>query len=80
MNYTIEILSKLDNGISIKIYKDGEELELENKKTKLLQLGKNQKEEHNYKLEIIYDEEKSTTIQDIIEDLQIKIHSEQKKS
>lgn len=80
LDYTIEIISKLDEGFSIKIYKDGEELQLENQKTQILQLGKKQKEEHNYQLEIIYDKEKSISIQDIIEDLQIKVHSEQKKA
>lgn len=53
---------------------------MENKKTKDILISKNAKEEHNYKLEITYDKTKNISIQDIIQELQIKVHSEQKRA
>ncbi len=77
--YTIELISKLNESISVNIYKDNQKLNLTNQKTDKIYIGKDKKEEHHYKLEITYDKTKSISIQDIIEDIQIKVHSEQKK-
>ena len=43
-------------------------------------ITKDEKQEHNYKLEIVYDKTKSTSLSDIVENIQIKVHSEQKKA
>ena len=77
LKYWIEIISKYDETISFKIYKNNQEIPLLNNKTQEIQLTKNQKEEQNYRLEIIYDKTKSTSTEEIIQDVQIKVHSEQ---
>ena len=80
LKYWIEIISKYNETISFKIYKDNEEIPLENNKTGEIQLEKNQKQDQNYRLEIIYDKTKSTSTEEIIQDVQIKVHSEQEKT
>ena len=77
LKYRIEIISKYDETISFKMYKNNQEIPLLNNKTQEIQLTKNQKEEQNYRLEIIYDKTKSTSTEEIIQDVQIKVHSEQ---
>lgn len=77
--YNIEIIANTDETISFKIYKDNEEIHMKENKTDNILLTKNEKREHNYRLEIIYDKTKSNSISDIIEDVQIKVHSEQNK-
>ncbi len=77
LKYWIEIISKYDETISFKMYKNNQEIPLLNNKTQEIQLTKNQKEEQDYRLEIIYDKTKSTSTEEIIQDVQIKVHSEQ---
>ena len=36
-------------------------------------------QEHKYKLQIIYDKTKNHSLEDIFQDVQIKVHSEQAK-
>ena len=67
LNYNIEILSKT------------QEIPLNNNKTENMKLGKGILQEDNYKLEIIYDKNKKSSVTDIIQDVQIKVHSEQAK-
>ena len=43
-------------------------------------IKKNEKQEENYKLEIIYDKNLVNSLEDIIQNVQIKVHSEQLKS
>lgn len=77
--YNIEILSKTEEAISFKLYKDNQEIPLENNKTADMKLEKENIQEDCYKLEIIYDKTKNNSISDIIQDVQIKVHSEQTK-
>ena len=77
LKYWIEIISKYDETISFKIYKDNQEIPLTNNKTEEIKLEKNEKKEQNYRLEIIYDKTKSTSTEEIMQDVQIKVHSEQ---
>lgn len=79
LKYYIEIISKYDESIIFKIYKNGEEILLKENKTEEIQLKKDTKEEQNYRLEIVYDKTKSTSTQEIVQDVQIKVHSEQVK-
>ena len=80
LEYSIEILTKTEETISFRLYKnDTEEVKLENNKTANIKLKKGENQEDNYKLEIIYDKSKSHSIEDIIQDVQIKVHSEQIK-
>lgn len=80
LEYYIEILSEVKESISFKIYKNGEEIPLTDNKTENMKLGKEVEQQDNYKLEIIYDKTKNKSIEDIIQDVQIKVHSEQMKS
>lgn len=43
-------------------------------------IKKNEKQEENYKLEITYDKNLVSSLEDIIQNVQIKVHSEQLKS
>ena len=76
--YTIEILTKTDESISFKLYKNNEEIQLQNNQTQEMLLTRNEKKEDNYKLEILYNKE-NTNQKDIFQDIQIKVHSEQRK-
>ena len=79
LEYTIEIISNTDESIIFKLYKNENEIELENNKTKKMMLFTKGQQEDRYKLEILYDKTKVNSISDIIEDVQIKVHSEQVK-
>lgn len=79
LEYNIEILSKTEQAISFKLYKNNQEISLENNKTANMKLKKENVQEDCYQLEIIYDKTKNNSIDDIIQDVQIKVHSEQMK-
>ena len=76
--YTIEILTKTDESITFKLYKNDEEIPLEGNKSEEFLLSKDEKQEDNYKLKILYDKEKAQE-RDIFQDVQIKVHTEQRK-
>ena len=80
LRYNIEILNEENKAIKFKLYKGEEELLLEKNKTKDMLIKKNEKQEENYKLEIIYDKNLVNSLEDIIQNVQIKVHSEQLKS
>lgn len=80
MEYYVEILDDLSNkGIDIKLLKDDEEIEINENKTEKYLLTKEGMQEDNYKLKLKYDENKNISIEDVVEQLQIKVHSEQKQ-
>ncbi len=76
--YTIEILTKTDESITFKLYKNDEEVKLEDNKSEEFLLSKDEKQEDNYKLKILYDKGKARG-RDIFQDVQIKVHTEQRK-
>lgn len=78
--YYIEIIGIKEKSISFKMYKNKQEIPLENNKTMSMNLIKDRKQEEDYQLEIIYDKTKNDSIKDIIQEVQLKIHSEQVKS
>ena len=80
LRYNIEILNEENKAIKFKLYKGEEELLLEKNKTKDMIIKKNEKQEENYKLEITYDKNLVSSLEDIIQNVQIKVHSEQLKS
>ena len=80
LRYNIEILNEENKAIKFKLYKGEEELLLEKNKTKDMLIKKNEKQEENYKLEITYDKNLVSSLEDIIQNVQIKVHSEQLKS
>ena len=77
LNYTIEILSTIGESVSFKMYKNDQEIALENQKTEEFILTNQEEQEDLYRLEIQYDT--SMNSQDILENIQIKVHSEQCK-
>ena len=79
LQYYIEILTKKQEAISFKLYKEDQEIELINNKTSNIIMEKDKLQEDNYKLEIIYDKTNNNSVDDIIQDVQIKVHSEQLK-
>lgn len=80
LKYYIEVLSNLDSSISIEIYQNGNKINFENNKTEYMTISKDKKEEIEYKIKITYDKDKSTNINDIIEKIQVKVHTEQIKA
>ena len=79
LTYYIEILeSDLNNSIQYQLYKDNEPLELKENRTEKMTFHKDLKEEQQYTLKVTYDNRKNT-IEDIMQDIQIKVHSEQLK-
>lgn len=79
LKYSIEVIANTDESISFKLYNSEDEIKLENNKTEDIYIENSKEEEHKYRLEITYDRNKSTSEQDILEDVQIKVHSEQAK-
>lgn len=77
LEYDIELLSDISKNISLKLYKEEKEINVENNKTEKFLLSKEEKQEHHYKIEILCNKQDA---QEIIQDIQIKVHSEQKKT
>lgn len=76
--YTIEILTKTDESITFKLFKNDKEVPLENNKSQEFLITKNAKQEDDYKLKILYDKEKAQG-RDLFQDVQIKVHTEQRR-
>ena len=79
LHYKIEIIANVDETITFELYKNNEKIKIDKNVTDYIDIGKNKKEKHDYKLKIIYDKNKSENIYDIIEKIQVKVHTEQKK-
>lgn len=79
MEYYVEILTPVNNNFEFSIYKNEEKIEfIENKTDKFL-LSKNSIQEDNYKIELKQKENITTPIKNLVQEIQIKVHSEQKK-
>ena len=75
LEYYIEIISKKNDDINFKIYKEEKELNIINNKTEKFLLTKENKQQDNYKIEIILNKKIS---EDILQNIEIKVYSEQK--
>lgn len=80
MEYYIEILTQLDKAITFKLYKNNEEIPICDNKTNIYYLSNDKKQEDNYRIEIKYNKLDSNPSSDIFQDIQIKVHSEQRKA
>lgn len=82
LRYWVEIKSTVtDPTISYELYKNGEQILLnENKTTEVQEMNRQKKQQDTYELKIKYEKEKSTQMQDILEKIQIKVHSEQQNA
>ena len=77
--YTIEIISDKHESIQFELYKEEDIIKLDNLKTEPISIGGKEKIEQKYKLKVVYDSSKSKEGNDILEEVQIKVHSEQEK-
>ena len=77
LEYYVEIIKNTEEAISFKLYKNNEEIPMENNRTSNILLKRGEIQEDNYKLEITYDKTKNYSIEDIVQDVQVKVHSEQ---
>ena len=75
LKYYIEIISKKNDDINFKIYKEEKELNINNNKTEKFLLTKENKQQDNYKIEILLNKKIS---EDILQNVEIKVYSEQK--
>ena len=80
LKYYIEILSNTDDSINIELYQNENKINLNNNRTEYIQISKDKKEEREYKIKITYDKNKSNSINDIMEKIQVKVHTEQVKA
>lgn len=79
MQYYLEIQKIENEAIKIELYKNGEKVEIKENKTENFYLNKGTEQEDIYEMKILYDKASNTSLQDIIQQLQIKVHSEQMK-
>ena len=77
--YTIEVISNTDESIQFELYNGDKLIELQNLKSEKLFIPANEKIEQKYKLKVTYDSSLGTKGKDILEEVQIKVHSEQAK-
>ena len=75
LEYYIEIISKRNDDINFKIYKEEKELNINNNKTEKFLLTKENKQQDNYKIEILLNKKMS---ENILQNIEIKVCSEQK--
>ena len=79
MKYYIQILSNTDESIDFKLYQDNKQINLKDNKTDYIKMSKEEMISREYKIEITYDKNKNISVNDIIQKIQVKIHSEQGK-
>lgn len=79
MEYYIEILNKIDKNIDIKLYKNDELIDINDNKTKIFDMPKASKKEDIFKMKIEY-KNSDKSVEDVVEQLQVKVHSQQKQA
>lgn len=77
--YTIEVVVNTEIELQFELYNEENFIKLENLKSERLLISGNEKMEQKYKLKVIYDSPKDEINQEVIGDVQIKIHSEQNR-
>lgn len=75
--YTIEIIANANDAIQFELYKGEDIVELINMTTAELYINGNEKVEQKYKLKVIYDNSKNIDGKEILEEVKVKVHSEQ---
>ena len=83
LQYNIAIKDTIDetvkDTVTFELYKNGKKLNLQNQTTEMMQLTNQKKQEDQYKLKVKYDKQKSNVMGDILDKVQIQVHSEQEK-
>lgn len=80
LRYYIEVLSNVDEAVNIKLYEDENEIELSDNKTEYIEVSNKEKEEKQYQIKVKYDQSESESVSEIMEKIQVKIHTEQVKA
>ena len=80
LRYYIEILPKLDKSINVELYQNENKIELKDNKTEYIKVSKNKKIENNYKIKIKIDNTNTEHTKDILEKIQVRVHTEQEKA
>lgn len=80
LKYYIEISPKLDSSIDLELYQNEDKIKLNDNKTEYIKISKDQKEEREYKIKITYDKNNTAEVGDILEQIQVKVHTEQEKA
>ena len=75
LEYYIEIIPKENENIKCKIYKKEKELNMYENKTEKFLLTKEKMQEDNYKMEILL---KNISVQEFVQNIEVKVHAEQK--
>lgn len=83
LKYCIELIYEKDDALNIELYQDENKIELKDNKTEYIEISKDKKEEREYQVRITYNKEKNNEtaeIADIMQKMQVKIHTEQVKA
>lgn len=78
LQYKIEIKAKTED-LNFKLYENNKEIKLIDNITEYISVSNKEKQDKNYRLEISYDESDEEKMKDIIDQIQVKVHSEQIK-
>ena len=83
IQYTVEIQDTIDERLkstmNYELYKNGEKIELENQQTHIMELSHQNLQEDTYVLQIKYNKDASRYKIDMLDKIQIKVHSQQAK-
>lgn len=80
LKYYIEILGNIDDSVKIELYQNENRINLKDNKTDYIHISKDKKEEREYKVKLTYNKNNSNNIGDIMEKMQVKVHTEQVKA
>ena len=80
LKYYIEIIGDSNNSLNMQLFQGENEIELINHKTEYMELSKNQKQDIEYKIKFFFDKNSIGSVNDILDNIQIKVHSEQVKA
>lgn len=83
IQYTIEIQDTIEgnlkNTMNYELYKNGKKIELQDQKTNSMELSHQNLQEDTYVLKIKYNKNASSYKKDILDKIQVKVHSQQSK-
>ena len=77
LKYYIEILGNSDETITMELFQDDNKIELVDNKTDYINISKDEKQDKEYKIKLKYDKAKTNSLGDIIENIQVRVHTEQ---
>ena len=80
LRYYIEVLANVDESVNIKLYEEEKEIELHNNKTEYIEVSNKEKEEKKYQIQVKYEQSQSESVSEIMEKIQVKVHTEQVKA